>query len=1171
MSTNARLRSLSSAIRTIGKGTGREVCVNIDMDAAVLLQHHIRSSQLILLIHGFENSLYQGLKTQLKARRGDFIIDRGHRSAEEQPFYFSGYWTTGKQSRRRFVFEIASSKALRKAAGLSGGGPRRSDYSTWSNQDLLERPWEEKQAIIDRAIGSNWQSLKAAIRPKAFDFGDTILDLCQTLKKQQNTRVFLKQLLLEVQPDHLTNNSNQQQFFIWCFLAYLHQHQVLLLPLHSYSVQLFSKTTHQHFYHHIIFSAFQIDAFNTLWALTDHYKKHSRLRMMRIVQTVFLASDIHCIGDMSPDAFLAICDGVVGGHSVSPTYRSKLLALARSAYHFLIDDWNSRNPHQHISQPVGAGFQQVAQRRQASNKATLTRSQRRTDPFWFADVADDTWHQGHPLKGYQPKPVVQHWAAMLREVFPHLKVKDPSRYRAAGVYWLHYINTLQNPPQSIEEISRSRHIHHFLQHSEPTFRVFLNKQSLSPGVKNDALSSLSQMFEIYRHLHSLAINNPIDYRFDRFLSPQVRGKTPRTPLSPELIQFLKDFNRQDGFGFSRSLKPRSWRTDRMGFMRHYRRVIDPEDGELKLMWWPGFAVLLDVMLTIPLRGFQARWLDTGEGDECSLDVQTLQEHPNPLPTAQKGRQMGVFKSFAKGLDTSERILGLWITTNKRTIDCDGQFGIPWCPDDLRDNIGMLITWQQRYNPISHPVRAERDYWVTQLRSDEVTAMIPEVYPLFRDPGSDNGSLPPTYQQLQTYWNLFCIAAEEALHTHHDTPFRLTRDRLRYVKGKEHAERVALFDLHTLRVSGITALIEAGLPPHLVQDIVGHATLVMTLYYHKIHPGQINRALTDALESRELSLERIPEILRDLDAYDSFLINTRAAEDAIGREILPSALGNGTYQVLSHGICPGGDCRTGGEYAASLKDHQPVPRAGACSLCRYRLTGPMFLAGLVINANKIMAELHAKGQAIARLNDHIRTRRREGQTVIAFESRRELLYRELENLWQEWAAEHHYVKTCANLLSNYLQQCADSEKTLPLLAADTDLAQLAVKTEQRHPFHLNQLLAQASAFIPSEQHEQAIAERDAFLNELFVNNNMDAFLLRLDRETRLYTGNLFGKMLAEIVPDLDLQALHDGLLPMSAFAGLEHTILELAAINSTLKDASDKQVSESITRLPGVRS
>nr|WP_277395008.1 tyrosine-type recombinase/integrase [Magnetospirillum aberrantis] len=329
----------------------------------------------------------------------------------------------------------------------------------------------------------------------------------------------------------------------------------------------------------------------------------------------------------------------------------------------------------------------------------------------------------------------------------------------------------------------------------------------------------------------------------------------------------------------------------------------------------------------------------------------------------------------------------------------------------------------------------------------------------------------------------------------------TDDRSRRNGEWEFNERVALFDLHSLRVSGITALIEAGLPPHFVQEIIGHAAIVMTLYYHKIHPGKINRALNEAFESRELSLERIPEVLADLDGYDAFLLNSRAVEDTLGREMLCSAIGSGTYQVFSHGICPAGDCRTGGEYSHLKKEHDAVPRAGACSLCRYRLTGPMFLVGLVVNANKIMAELHGKGQEIARLNDEIRHRRREGKAITSFQARRELLHRELEDLWMEWASEHQYVQDSARLLRNYLHY-RDGDARLPVLAAEGALRQLAVKAERRHPFHLNQLLAEASAYVPSERHGQAIGERDAFLNELLANNDIDPFLLRLPCDARL---------------------------------------------------------------------
>jgi uncharacterized protein YoaH (UPF0181 family) len=205
---------------------------------------------------------------------------------------------------------------------------------------------------------------------------------------------------------------------------------------------------------------------------------------------------------------------------------------------------------------------------------------------------------------------------------------------------------------------------------------------------------------------------------------------------------------------------------------------------------------------------------------------------------------------------------------------------------------------------------------------------------------------------------------------------------------------------------------------------------------------------------------------------------------------------------------------------------------------------MFLTGLVVNANKIMAELHSKGQEIARINDEVRARHREGKSAMAFESRREILHRELEDLWQEWAAEHQYVQDSSHMLVDYLTRCGESETKLPVLARQGALEKLAVKAEHRHSFHLNQVLAEASAYLPADRHGHAIAERDAFLNELLANNALDPFLLRMDKNTKLAAGNMLGQILGDMVPDAELQPLHDGLAPIQGFSGLHESILEL---------------------------
>ena len=1142
-----------AAVVTIAEGTGRGVLVNPAFNAALLLNGWPTSEKMLALIDDFERVLYQAVKPLLKARRGDITVDRDSKALEDQPYYFTGHWTSGngpklRHGEQRYAFSIANTNVLRIAAGLSGGGPRSPDYVTFPNEKFLTLTWDEKLSLIDRALGDTWATMQAAIKPSAHDFGVVLPDLRAMLAECGNTKTFLKLIVDQARPKNVTGAIGRANslFLLWCFIIYLRREKVLLAPVRSYYVDLVGNAQARFFTAALLPEAQQA-ILDRVWDITKTYEEQNRMRIARITQTALLAADIDNLGDINPHAFTSVCESILDHLSASPTYRDKARDMTRTAYDFLVSFWNESDPTTPIATTVRPGFRVGLPRRRHGIQPALNprNAARKEDPFWYATIPNDEKTVGHPIPGYAPTDATRYWAQVLREAFPHLKIKSTAMFRIAGLHWLTFIASLTEPPSCIENVVRSRHINDLVSRQPDTFRHRLSEMGLSPRVKNHILSALSRIFSIYSRIHDIGTPNPIDFDLDRFLAPQARGKTPRTPLSPEMLLYLKEFNRRDDFAFSRSQNPHSWTTNRTGFLRHYRRVVDPDDGELKLLWWPGLAVLLDLMLTLPLRGYQARWLDTGEGDEYIIAVHTLEETLNPLPTAEKGRQMGIFTSYTRGLDTPERLLGLRITTNKRAVECDGRYGIPWCPDDLRDSLAMLLAWQRRYNPIGAPVRAERDSWSAAFRSEEVTALIPQIFPLFRDPAAEGGALPPTYQQVQTYWNLLCAAVEDELHKSQNTSFRLTRDRTRGDEAFNHTERVALFDLHSLRVSGITALIEAGLPPHFVQEIVGHAAIVMTLYYHKLHPGQVNRAMADAMESRELSLERIPEILEDIDAYDAFLLNSRAPEDAIGPEMLRSAIGNGSYQVLSHGICPAGDCRTGGEYLQAMKEHQAVPRAGACSLCRYRVTGPMFLSGLVVNANKIMSELHGKGQEIARLNDEIRARRRGDKPSMAFQARREVLHRELEDLWAEWAAEHQYVEDSARLLADYLKQQAHGGRNLPVLAADGAMAQLTVRSEHRHPFHLSQLLAEASAYVPSERHAAAINTRDAFLSELLANNNVDPFLLRLDADTRLHAGNMLGRLLADMVPDTDLQALHDGTQPASSFIGLQDAIRELA--------------------------
>ena len=1158
-------------LHIVGGASARRVRLNISQDEPALLREP-SWTDLEAALSTFESEVHRCAVNVLTTRRRELLGNRLSEESRDQPIYFSGEMTAAGYSvseMRRIVFTIADTAVLRAAAGLFAGGPRSPSRSDFPNSFILSLPWTEKVAVVRRALGPDLRSLRAAMSPGgAADIGLDIPDFRAALHHAPSPTFLVADLLSGRLPPRPSSEiapasrvrGGPGAFWPLLFLAHLRLLGIAVPPLRTRYLQL---------WRHKLARCFASLALTPPQAAILEDVEHWVARLneknqaitLQTFQSLLLASDICGPEDLSAPLIDSHLKSLLAG-TASPSYAEKASTLTGLAFNRVVQIWNGANPDRPILGHLdGNSWLRGLRSAPPTRLPPKPRGQgRRGDPFWF--VVDPASAPAS-LPDYQADGAGGAWATIFRELMPLLKVKNLAGYRTATRHWLRYVGGLTNPPRSVNEVVRSQHINDTLDAARPTFRRYLASLALAPTTRNDILAAVGSLFALQLSSRGLDERlNPVRMDLDRFLAPHTRGKTPRTPLTPEGLGRLKALNQRGEFAFSRSLVPSTHFRGAVSRMGHHRPVESP--GGTTLAWWPGLAVLLDLMLTLPLRGFQARWLDSGEGDEDDLDVDTLVERPNPLPTAIRGRRMGVFQTFPQGVGTDGRLLGLRITTNKVSVDRDGCFGIPWCPDELRDALSMLAKWQRRHNPIAAPVQADEHPWALGVRNDEVNALVPWIFPLFRDPARSDGR-PPTYQQVQTYWNQLCIAAEDEARAEDAVPARrLTRDRRREMGSRIVHERVALHDLHSLRVSGITALIEAGLPPTMVQEIVGHATVIMTLYYHKVRPEQVNSALAFAFAARERSVEQLLETNGGCeDVADNLLFNLRLAEDAAGPAMLRAAIGNGSHQILTHGICPGGDCRTGGEYSQSEKEHGPLPRAGACSLCRYRVSGPMFLAGLVINANKIMFELHTKGEEMRELNDAIRTRRRRGQASSAFEARREVLHRELEDLWAEWAAEHRYVQDSLHLLEK-LAARKDESPGLPVLVREGVLEEVGVRTERRHAFHLAQLLSEASAHAPSERQAAAVAERDAFLNEMLCNNDVSPFLLRLDAVNRLAAGNLLGQLVAGLIPDAELDTLRTGKAGPDRFEALRAGIAQIAhrasrgaviAIMPTLGDSS----------------
>lgn len=409
------------------------------------------------------------------------------------------------------------------------------------------------------------------------------------------------------------------------------------------------------------------------------------------------------------------------------------------------------------------------------------------------------------------------------------------------------------------------------------------------------------------------------------------------------------------------------------------------------MWFPGFATIIDLLLRIPLRGFQARFLDSGEGDERIYSTGPNEKGEMvPNPAYSRGRSEGclVLLRSIGGKET----LGLHINTNKSSLLNEEGYDIAWCPPELERSLLALREWQVEHNPLSEPIPCmERNEFLTH-RNKSTTQSVKKTFPLFRSP--EGNGWPISSSRLRKYWDRLVSAAEDELAAA-GRPACLTE--IVELDGKQ--VKKAIYDIHSLRVSGITALLEAGLEPDIVQQVAGHSSIMMTMYYKKTEISRINEAMERAYaktlsdcESNGVSVDQMA--LGNIHPDCSTTALSMFSEGRLRMD--------GSVNVMTHGICPGGECSTG-----SI-DRGPIP-SGACSICRHRLTGPAFLPGIVLNANKLMHGLHVVAAEIADMDKKIQTKIDAGENPRLLEGQRELREREAESIITQWSAEIQYAE------------------------------------------------------------------------------------------------------------------------------------------------------------------
>ncbi|HYE68266.1 MAG TPA: VPA1269 family protein [Anaerovoracaceae bacterium] len=556
------------------------------------------------------------------------------------------------------------------------------------------------------------------------------------------------------------------------------------------------------------------------------------------------------------------------------------------------------------------------------------------------------------------------------------------------------------------------------------------------------------------------------------------------------------------------------------------------------MWFPGTSVALLTKLLLPLRTYQVRMLDSGEMDTFKY-VELTRNIPGKWVKNDSYLSQGTESNpFEKGVlrrfidqTTHMEMTGFFINTNK-TADInkdegDKGYEIPWQYEEVQYWISKLRDWQQKYNPISKPA-SWTELTVKHLGHAKDITILKQMGVstfLFRNPTSfKQKHLPIGNRGLDPLWYKTLNKLEEQLK---ESASSEEEKALRFVTQDSYKN--TYYPLHSLRVSLITAYaLEGGVPmPILSKAIAGHARLVMTLYYTKASISYV----TDKMNQAEKNiLENDKEAFRRFirDAKYKQLETSVVANDPIAYQTVINAQQSGASIVINDkGICPKGcfGCDSGGTY---VKDDAQKITYGVvpgfpeqnCVRCRWFLTGPAFLPGLVNHFNVISYNMHETGKRAIKYQNAIELLENEKYECElngrVFTKQHELL--KYEQFYVKEIQKNDKLANDCNATLRLTDKCIKLIKERPLndsyqlvsVGSITDVGLIINNAE--HELEQLQIICNGAELFPETDASKAVLQRSQIIDLTLVNNGKKPVMFSMTDEEQLIAGNQFMRLL-----------------------------------------------------------
>jgi Putative integrase/Integrase repeat unit len=558
--------------------------------------------------------------------------------------------------------------------------------------------------------------------------------------------------------------------------------------------------------------------------------------------------------------------------------------------------------------------------------------------------------------------------------------------------------------------------------------------------------------------------------------------------------------------------------------------VDPDcvwkktaDGKYK-MWSPVRLMAVYVQLFMPFRGSQICWLDSGEADTKRLvdvDGKFVWQDNSLLSNYRVPAKY--YQGFLLPQD-SQTGIGAHVNTNKTAKNsCDG-YNIPWVDNRIIPWMIRLRDWQTKYNPIEAPSN-----WTELGRTDKSDNDFAKYgYKgrtcfLFRD---------PTLPVLQRFRPLTQPKLSDGFIA---LLYLIQEDELplaRLKKGRKDTSLnnfQAFFTLHSMRVSLITAFIrDAKIAPEIIQKLVGHSSIVMTIYYTKVQAEEIREVLQGAesliIKNQSKRLEQLIR-QRKMEQVTSELIGANG--ELVGASFDGPAA---AFSFMDSGICPFGRtrCEDGGEPINKDRTLFAPVTAGYlgksnCLQCRHFATGPAFLGGLQLLSNEISLECKASAATMEETRERVEVledeqyQAKKANQVFTHSHELSLATSHLEqeelrfdNLTCDLISAIRLFLNSITLLNRKMKGGHSAEKQ-SLLVQDENNSIEAQVSEVSNFIHMD-MVCQSAAFYQSSRPKNASLARTQILDLFAKKNGLSPNIFTLSEPQQLAIGNEMTQML-----------------------------------------------------------